>query len=381
MQITLAVAGRKTCYNTSMKILYVITSTDMGGAEQSLVNLLRVIKKSQVIKVVCLKPLGAIGEQLRSEGIDVVSLNMQGSGLGIVSKLTHEIEQFQPDIVHSLLFRAIEFSRLACAGRNTKLITTPHFDLSKKALWMRWMDRLLKNIDTVSTAESVSTYNYLVGHQHYKKEKTILIGNSIEKTKFFKDNTIRKNTRKKYNFTEEDVLFISVARLAPVKNPQGLLSAFLKILPTCPHAKLVYIGDGSERIFLEKQIQEKNIAGQVLLAGEQKNINEWLNIADVFVLFSKEESLPLSLLEAQRVGLPCIVSKVGDMPKQIEHGKNGFVCKPKDEMLLSCLLTELYENKSLREKMGSYSLQKSATIIDSSQQYQQLYQQIIENKS
>ena len=187
--------------------------------------------------------------------------------------------------------------------------------------------------------------------------------------------------RKKNDFADEEVVFISVARLAPVKNPQGLLSAFSKILPNCPHAKLVFVGDGSARAMLEKQIQERNLSSQVLLVGEQKNINEWLNMADAFVLFSKEESLPLALLEAQQAGLPCIVSKVGDMPKQIEHGKDGFICKPGDEMLLSCLLTELYENSSLREKMSSYSLKKNATIIDSSQQYQHLYQQIIENKA
>ena len=192
---------------------------------------------------------------------------------------------------------------------------------------------------------------------------------------------MRQSMRKKNDFADEDVVFISVARLAAVKNPQGLLNAFSKILPACPRAKLIYVGDGQQYSVLEKQIQERNLSTHVLLAGEQKNINEWLNMADAFVLFSKEESLPLALLEAQQVGLPCIVSKVGDMPKQIEHGKDGFVCKSGDEMLLSCLLTELYGNSTLRGKMSSYSLQKNATIIDSSQQYQQLYQQIIENKA
>ena len=100
-------------------------------------------------------------------------------------------------------------------------------------------------------------------------------------------------------------------------------------------------------------------------------------MADVFVLVSHEESLPLALLEAQQVGLPCIVSKVGDMPKQIVHGQNGFVCNGQDKMILSCLLTELYENAALRRQMGEKSLQKMAQEPDSSQQYQQLYQQVV----
>lgn len=363
-----------------MKILYVITSTDVGGAEKSLVSLVKELSPLHTVRVVSLKHAGPVADELKAAGASVVSLEMTGAGLGCVSKLVAEIKTFQPDIVHALLFRAIEFTRLACAGRNVKLITTPHFDLSQKPLWMRWLDRSLKSIDTLSTAESTSTYNYLRDIQRYPSHKTLLIGNSVKKSLFFKDNSIKKSMRQKNGFTNKDIIFISVARLAPVKNPQGLLSAFSKILPTCPYAKLIFVGEGPERELLEKQIKENNLTKQVVITGEQKDVNPWFNMADVFVLFSKEESLPLALLEAQQTGLPCIVSKVGDMPTQVEHGKGGFICKPGDEMLLSCLLTELYENKAIREKMGSYSLQKTATIVDSSQQYRQLYQQLMGGK-
>jgi len=168
--------------------------------------------------------------------------------------------------------------------------------------------------------------------------------------------------------------------LAAVKNPTGLLESFSKIIPLCPHAKLIYVGGGSAQENLQSLIRSLQLEKQVILAGEQQNINDWLNMADVFVLFSKEESLPLSLLEAKSVGLPCIVSKVGDMPNQVEHGKDGFVCKAGDKMLLSCLMTELYENNKLRQEMGSYSLKKTATIVDASQQYQHLYQQLKQEK-
>ncbi|MBR5151847.1 MAG: glycosyltransferase [Elusimicrobiaceae bacterium] len=364
-----------------MKILYVITSTETGGAEKALQNLVRFMRKDNTVKVICLKPLGAVGKELMQEGIEVVSLQMQGAGLGTVAKLVQEIQKFQPDIVHALLFRAIEFSRLACAGRGIKLITTPHFDLSQKPLWMRWLDRFLKGIDTVSTAESTSTYSYLLQKQHYRKINTFLIGNSIEKTQFFKDNSLRTSMRRQYRFTPQDVVFVSVARLSPVKNPRGLLAAFLRMFGQCPQAKLVYVGDGPERQLLEKEIEKNKLKDHVFLAGEQQNVNAWLNMADVFVLFSKEESLPLALLEAKQVGLPCVVSNVGDMPAQIEHGKNGFVCKTADETLLTCLLAELYANASLRQQMSNYSLQKTAIIQDSSQQYQQLYQQIVGNEA
>ena len=367
--------SRYNCYNTRMKILYVITSTDVGGAENALVSLVKALSPLHTLRIVSLKPLGELAKQLPQNS--VVSLEMTGAGLGCVSKLKREIESFKPDIVHAMLFRAIEFSRLACAGQNLKLITTPHFDLSQKPLWMRWLDRSLKSIDTLSTAESVSTYNYLLDHQHYAKQKTVLIANSVKKSLFFKDNSIRERMRAENGFSEQDVIFMSVARLAAVKNPLTTLRAFEKILLTCPHAKLVFVGEGGERKKLEAFITEKGLKNNVFLVGFQQNINDWLNMADVFVLLSKEESLPLALLEAKQVGLPCLVSRVGDMPAQIKHGEMGFVCNPQDEVVISCLLTELYEGKKLRQKMGENNLNSMAQAPDCSQQYQQLYQQIM----
>ena len=361
-----------------MKILYVITSTDVGGAEKALVSLVQEVAPRHQVQVVCLKPLGALAAELKAAGADVTSLQMTGAGLGTVAKLVREINAFQPDVVHAMLFRAIEFARLACAGRNVKLITTPHFDLSKKSCAARWLDRALKNVDTRSCAESVSTYQFLLEEQHYSSAKTVLVRNSVKKSLFFKDNFVKSRMRAEKKFLDIDVLYICVARLAKIKNPQALLQAFGAIVPHCPHAKLIYVGDGEERNALEKMVQAQNLTNKVFIVGEQQNINEWLNMADVFVLLSKEESLPLALLEAQQVGLPCIVGRVGDMPKRVTHGEDGFVCNPKDTMLVSCLLTELYENEELRRKMGKKALRKSAQEPDSSAQYQQLYQQVVQ---
>lgn len=360
-----------------MKILYVITSTHTGGAEKALASLVLQTLKQHQVKVVCLKPLGAVARELQQAGAEVISLNMKGFlPFGIVKKLQAEIDIFQPDIVHAMLFRGIEFTRLACAGKGIKLISTPHFDLSKKNFFFRFIDKLLKNLDTLTVAESFSTARYLVEKQRYQKEKVYLLPNGADKNSFFKDNSLRTVMRKRYGFSPDDVVFISVARLAPVKDPIILLQAFRNIWRNHPSAKLVYVGEGTERAKLENFICQSGMEKAVLLAGEQTNINDWLNMADVFVLSSIEESLPISLLEALQTGLPCVVSKVGDMPLWIEHGKNGFVFQPKDVLVLSCFLTELL-NREKREEMAVQAVKSSAKITAVSPQYQQLYQQLL----
>ncbi len=369
----------ETCYNNSMKILYVITSTQTGGAEKALASLVSETVKQHHVKVVCLKPLGAIAQELENSGAEVVSLNLRGFiPLGVVKKLQQEIISFQPDIIHAMLFRGIEFTRLACAGKGIKLISTPHFDISKKNYILRFIDKLLKDLDTLTIAESFSTARYLVEAQNYRKDKVFLLPNGADKTVFFRDKELRNSMRLKYGFAQDNVVFISVARLALVKDPLTLLQAFRNVWRNRSSARLVYVGEGEERIKLEQFIHQSGMEKAVYLCGEQSNINAWLNMADVFVLASVEESLPIALLEALRVGLPCVVSKVGDMPLWVEHGKNGFVVPPQDILLLSCFLTELLSGK-IREEMGKQSLAISQRMTDTSPQYQQIYQQVFLN--
>ena len=102
-----------------MKILYVSTSTDMGGAETSLRSLALTAKNAgHTVKIISLKPLGSVGKDIISQGIEVISLNLKSKAnmlenAGVFARLLQEIEIFNPDIVHALLFRAIQFCRSA----------------------------------------------------------------------------------------------------------------------------------------------------------------------------------------------------------------------------------------------------------------------------
>ena len=343
-----------------------------------LADLVSAIVPMNQVRVICLKPLGEISALLQKAGAEVLSLADGHAMGGKIHQLSVIIREWKPDIVHAMLLRAILYTRIACAGRNVKLITTPHFDLSKRLFIFQLLDRLLKGIDTYTVAESSSTAKYLIEHQGYRKEKVLLFPNSVDNKTFFKDASIREQMRQKYGFHVKTVVFLCVARLSYVKDPMTLLKAFRNVYRSNPEVRLVYVGDGEERENLEFFINQTGLKEVVLLAGVQSNINDWLNMADVFVLPSIEESLPLSLLEALKVGLPCMVSKVGDMPLWVRHGENGFVFSAQDITLLSCLLETIAKDSKKREQMSKNSLKIAKRINPSSPQYQQLYQQIIQ---
>lgn len=359
-----------------MKILYIITSTETGGAEKALAELALYMAPLHTVKIISLKTLGVVGKALQQKGIEVTSLEMKWYSLRIIQRLAAQIKAFQPDLVHAMLYRAIEYARVACAGTRIPVLSTPHFDLSKKSFALRWTDFILKDLDTLTVAESFTTARYLVEHQKYQKEKVYLLPNGADPKRFFPDEHIRLQMRQTYGLEPHQPVIISVGRLAPVKDPLTLLQAFRNLLRTVPAARLIYVGEGPERVQLEQYIRMNQLQQSVFLVGEQLHINDWLNMADIFVLSSVEESLPLALLEALRAGLPCVVSRVGDMPLWVEHGKNGFVFYPQDITLLSCLLTELAQHEELRRTMGRQSLEIAKRMTDSSPQYQHLYQQI-----
>ena len=359
-----------------MRILFVITSTHTGGAEKALADLALALHPTHQIRVLSLKPLGPVAQALIQAGVEVKSIVSRWPGKA-VQLIRKEIMSFQPDIVHAMLFRAIEYTRIACAGLAVKLITTPHYDLSKKSFVYRLMDGMLHKRDTLTVAESLSTANYLVQTQGYAKEKVYFLPNGVDKAKFFKDASLRQAMRDKYSFHVKTIVFISIARLADVKDPLTTLKAFRNVWHRNKDTRLIYVGEGEMRAKLEAYIQACGMQEAVFVLGEQEDINSLLNMADVFVLSSKEESLPLALLEALQVGLPCLVTRVGDMPRWVTHGQNGFVFSVGDITVLSCLMNLLADEAATRISMSEKSLETASKIAVPAQTYQQIYQQVI----
>ncbi len=366
-----------------MKILYVSTSTDMGGAETALKALaLAAAEAGHEVKIISLKPLGSVGKDMRSRGLDIVSFELKGKlrlleNAGVFARLLQEIKNFSPDIVHAVLFRAIQFCRSAKKKIPFKLITTPHYDLSKKGWFLRLWDRGLKDMDDISCAESQSTADFLIQKQRYKKEKVRLMLNGVNTAFFAPNGDLARKTREKLGFSPQDTLFVCIARLSAKKNHQLLLESFSAVKAKNPRIGLILVGDGPENANLKEFAYQRHLEKDVCFVGEVSNVYPYLLASDVFVLPSLEESLPISLLEACSCILPAIVSKVGDMPLVVRHGENGFVFNGTDPVLLSVLMAEMCQNKSLRKEMGVVSRKKIKKFYSSSEEnYLNLYKEI-----
>ena len=120
---------------------------------------------------------------------------------------------------------------------------------------------------------------------------------------------------------------VYVGRLEPVKNHALLLHAFRGALASMPELRLWMVGDGSERAAMERLAAELGIAGQVTFWGQQLDVAPFFSAADAFIMSSKSEGLPMSLLQAFSLGLPAIVTDVGGMAEVVRLSQAGLRCR------------------------------------------------------
>lgn len=153
----------------------------------------------------------------------------------------------------------------------------------------------------------------LFGERAYR-QRTELILNGIDTERFRYDESARAAIRSKHGLQDSFVIG-HVGHLLDVKNQSFLLELMPEILSRRSNAKLVMLGEGPDRAKLENKIAELGLQNHVIMTGNVSNVNEYLSAMDVFAFPSLYEGMPLSIVEVQANGLPCILST--GVPKDV----------------------------------------------------------------
>jgi N-acetyl-alpha-D-glucosaminyl L-malate synthase BshA len=119
-------------------------------------------------------------------------------------------------------------------------------------------------------------------------------------------------------------VLMHASNFRPVKRIGDVVRVFAKVRERIP-AKLLLVGDGPERIFIQQLVRELKLGGDVHFLGEQDQLEPLFFCADLFLLPSEQESFGLTALEAMNCGVPVIATKIGGLPEVIIHGKTGYL--------------------------------------------------------
>jgi glycosyltransferase involved in cell wall biosynthesis len=169
-------------------------------------------------------------------------------------------------------------------------------------------------------------------------------------------HTGRDAKRESHGVTTDHFCVGYVGRLSVEKGLMHLLAACAQLMRDGVPLKVLIVGDGPQRKELEQFSQELGFGDQVLFAGFQEDIAEWMLCMDVFILPSLTEGTPISLLEAMAYGVPVIASAVGGVPHVIKHGETGILVSPGKAEEISKATVALFRDPAARQKLVQNAL-------------------------
>lgn len=159
--------------------------------------------------------------------------------------------------------------------------------------------------------------------------------------------------RGQYGIAKDDLVAGSMGRLLDShKRFSDVIRVLARITDSIPNLKLLLIGDGPDRVKLERLAADLDVQDQVIFAGYHEESREFLEVIDVFVLASSGEALPLALIEAMHAGIPAVASRVGGNPFVLDDGRSGLLFDPANLDDLEQHLRMLLESAQRRSKLG-----------------------------
>ncbi len=365
------------------RILFVSTSTTLGGAEKTLYSLASLVdpKRFNVAGVVSLKPLGYYGRKLADMGVQVRSLELKGRpGFKDVKALSDLIEQAKPDIVHAVMYQAIQLCRLAKrrANHKFKLVSSPRVSYRTRSAFTLLVDRALKGGDDLLISESEASRRWLVERQGYKPGKLMTIYNGVDIARWPVSKTDRAQKRLELRLGAHDILLGTVGRLDAQKSQSTLVDAVARLRGRAA-VRCLLIGEGPKRASLEAQIRRLKLEDCVQLLGERDDVTAWLSALDIFVLPSLWEGLPNALLEAMAMGLPVVASAVDGIVEAVSDGKNGLLAPTRNAAALAKRILELSADAQLRQRLGlaaKATINERFSLLDMIAAYEKAYSEV-----
>ncbi len=338
-----------------MKVMHVITSLDIGGAEQMLRRLVtadsHIAVSHSVVTMIAGGPLQA---PIEAAGIPVTALDMTPSAASMTGlwHLSRLIRRQKPDLIQTWLYHADLAATLALqlSGRRrmTSLIwglrcsdmhaghATPRHRLILRCL--AFLSRRPELI--ISNSSSGVRVHAAAG---YRPKRWLVIPNGFRTQEFAPNPQQRAKMRAELGLAETDFAVVLCARVAPMKDHQTFVHAAEIFARQMPHGRFVLIGRNTDRTNtgLDRAIRDSAIADRFLRLGERDDVAAILPAMDLATVTSAfGEGFPNVLGEAMATGIPCVASAVGDAAEVI--GDTGIVVPTRDPQATAAAWLEMF---------------------------------------
>lgn len=337
-----------------LRVMFLLSSMPVGGAETLLVNLTRRLDKSRFTPLLCcLQTLGPLGEELARELPAYHGLIRGKYDALVLPRLVRLLKRERVDAIVTVgagdkMFWGRIAARLAGVPVICSAIhSTGWPDVIERP--NRW--RLLTHWTDAFIAVADEHGRHLVEIEGFPTDRVHVIPNGIDVQRFTAAADAAP-LRASLGIGAAAPLVGIVAALRPEKDHVLFLRTAALVHEKMCAARFLIIGEGPERPVLEQLARELNLQDAVQFLGNRSDIPELLSALDVFVLTSQMEASPVSIMEAMACGKPVVAPRVGSIDESVIDGVTGYLVEPGKSTLAADRILRLLEDPSLARRMG-----------------------------
>jgi glycosyltransferase involved in cell wall biosynthesis len=368
-----------------LRVGFVLHVMQVAGAEVLVAETIRRLAGRIAPTIFCLDAVGALGERLQAEGVEVVCLGRRpGRDWRVAWRLARELRARGVEVVHAHQYTPFFYAALAkllLFPRPPRLIFTEHGrhypDIVSRLRRITNRVLLHRSADAINACCAFSA-NSLHRIDGFPARRVEVIENGIDLSRY-DPATDRIALRRSLGLDPGRCYLACVARFHPVKDHATLLHAFARIAAARDDADLLLAGDGPLRGELEALVERLGITGRVRFLGVRSDVPELLRAVDAFTLTSVSEAASLTLLEAMASRLPVVVTAVGGNPEIVRDGVEGLLVPRGDVAATAdaflCLLGDPAAAAAMGEA-GRARVEERYQLSRTINAYWRLYQQL-----
>ena len=322
-------------------VLHTESSPGLGGQELRTLSEARWTAERGWRVLLAGQPDGRFVGQARAAGLEAVGVCMRGAwDLGAVFTLERLIRRERVSIVHTHSSVDGWVGGLAARAAGVPVVRTRHVSIRIRRRWnpvYRWLaDRV------VTSGEAIRA---LVIEAGVDSARVTAMPAGVDLAEFTGAPGDGRAVRESLGLTRP--VIGSVAMFRASKGHAHLLDAFAAVHARRPAARLLLVGDGIRRSWVEGLAQDRGLGGAVVFTGFRADVPDLLRVMDCFVLAStRTEGVPQSLLQAFAAGVPVVATAIGGIPEVVKEGETGIVVPPEDPAALARAIESVLSDRS-----------------------------------
>jgi len=290
----------------------------------------------------------------------------KANNLNAIKQMKKILSEEKFDLVHCHTPMGGVVTRIAAKKARksgTKVFYTAHgFHFFKGAPMINWLvyypiEKWLSRYTDVLITINKEDFEYAKKFKARKVEKIDGIGVDAKRFQINISENEKSELRKEFGIKDKDVVLTYVAELIPRKNQSLLIETMKDVIEKNKYIKLLLVGTGILKEEYENKIKALGLEKNIIFTGYRKDVPKIFKITDIVVSTSKQEGLPINLVEAQMSGLPVIATNVRGNNEVVIDGENGYIVENREELLEKILFFS--EDSELRKAMGEKAKENS----------------------